>query len=75
MIKIGTANGKTLVALSNAEFTGLAGQTSSNVPDNTNVSLVPIQNKIALVDSKEAELLEIKTLCSEMEAKLTSIGI
>jgi hypothetical protein len=38
MIKIGTANGSTLVTLSNTEFTSLAGQASSNIPDGAKIS-------------------------------------
>jgi hypothetical protein len=75
MIKIGTSGGKTLVLLSSVEFTGLSGNTSANIPDNTNISLAPIQTKIDLVNSKAAELLELKVVCAEMIAKLNSIGI
>ena len=75
MNKIGIANGKVLVTLSNAEFTGLSGQVSSNVPDNTDISLGPIQAKIALVDAKEAELLDLKTTCQDVVDKLNLIGI
>ena len=75
MIKIGTTNGKALVSLTANEFVGLSGKTTSNVSDGTNISLAPIQAKIALVDTKQAELAELKTQCEDIVSKLTSIGI
>jgi hypothetical protein len=75
MIKIGMADGKTLVALTNSEFIGLAGQTTSNIPDGTDVSLAPIKAKLDLVDSKTAELVATRDACNELSAKITAIGV
>jgi hypothetical protein len=75
MIKIGTTDGKALVSLTGSEYTGLSGSTIANTPDGTSVSLSPLQAKIALVDAKQAELLELKTQCQDVIAKLNSIGI
>jgi hypothetical protein len=75
MIKIGTSNGKTLVALSNAEFTGLAGQTTSNFPDNSVIDLTPVKDKLDLVDSNTAELTSLKTNCQNVIDGITAIGL
>jgi hypothetical protein len=75
MIKVGTGSGNVIVLLSNAEFKVMAGSDAGNVPDGTDISLLPVKNKIDLVDSKTAELAEIKTLSASMVQKLTEIGI
>ncbi len=75
MIKVGTAKNKTLVALSDTEFSVLARRDASGTPDDTNISLVPIQEKLSLVGAKEIELKELKTLCNNILAKLNSIGL
>jgi hypothetical protein len=75
MKKIGTSDGKALVLLNSQEFSGLAGDTISNTPDDTAISLAPIQAKLQLVDAKVAELAELKTQCEDVIAKLVAIGI
>lgn len=75
MIKLGTAKSKVLALLTNAEFTVLARRDASKTPDDTNISLTPILAKLSLVDAKEAELKELKTLCANITNKLTAIGL
>ena len=75
MIQIGTANGSTLVTLSNTEFTSLAGQASSNIPDGAKISLAPIKAKLDLVDAKTEDLAELRAQCSAMISKLNVIGV
>lgn len=75
MIKLGTAKGNVLALLTDSEFAGLSGRNASDTPDDTNISLVPIRAKLSLVDAKEAELKELKTLCGNITDKITSIGL
>ena len=73
MIKIGMADGQTLVKLTNKEFTGLAGQTTSNFPDGSVISLAPIKAKIDLVDGNIAGLTELKTKCNDVITDIEAI--
>jgi len=75
MKKLAYGDGVVYVGLSTAEFKGLAGQVYSDVPDGTDISLVPIKKKLDLVDSKTAGLAELKTLSADVVSKLTAIGI
>ena len=75
MKKLAYGDGVVYVGLSTAEFKGLAGQVYSDVPDGTDISLVPIKLKLDLIDSKTAELAELKTLSIGVVDKLTEIGI
>ena len=75
MKKLAFGDGSVYVTLSIAEFTSLSNQTPADVSDGTNISLVSIKHKLDLVDSKTAELLELKTLALAMANKLTEIGI
>ena len=75
MKKLAYGGSEVYVSLTPMEFSGLAGQAHSNVPDGTNVSLNPVKVKIDLVDSKTAELAELKSAAQTMITKLTIIGI
>ena len=75
MIKIGYGSENVIVHLTKQEFKFLADASYSDVPDGTDVSLISIKNKIDLLDSKEAELLDLKNLASSVVQKLTQIGI
>jgi len=75
MKKIAFGSGEIIVSLTPTEFNGLAGKSHSGVADGTNVSLVSIKQKIDLVDSKSAELTEVKKTCLELAAKISDIGI
>ena len=75
MKKLAYGNGLVYVGLTGAEFRGLAGRSYNDVPDGEDISLAPIKAKIDLVDSKEAELLELKTIASSVVDKLNQIGI
>ena len=75
MRKLALGDGKVYVTLSLAEFTGLANKTPAEVADGTDISLVSIGQKLDLVDAKEAELAELKTLASNIVYKLNEIGI
>ncbi len=75
MKKLAFGSNVVMVSLTPAEFKRLAGKTHNNVPDGTNVSLVSVKNKLDLVDDKQAELAELKTLSTNVVAKLVEIGI
>ncbi len=75
MKKLAYGDGVVIVTLSTLEFSGLAGDVHSNTPDGTEISLVHIKQKLDLVDSKEAELAELKSLSSQVVSKLDAIGI
>ena len=75
MIKIGMANGQTLVKLSQQEFTGLAGQATSNYPDGSTISLAPLKAKLDLVDNNAPMLTEAKDACQDVVNKVTAIGL
>ena len=75
MIKIGMADGQTLVKLSQQEFTGLAGQATSNYPDGSTISLAPLKHKLDLVDNNSPALTEAKVKCQEVVDSITAIGL
>lgn len=75
MKKLAYGDGVVYVGLSTTEFKGLAGQSYSDVPDGTDISLVHIKQKLDLVADKTAELAELKTLSNQVVSKLTAIGI
>lgn len=75
MKKLGTSENKTIVLLSNTEFTGLAGQTASNFPDGSDISLAPLKAKLALVDNNSPALTETKKKCQEVVDSITAIGL
>lgn len=75
MIKLAYGDNKVIVTMKANEFTGLAGKTPAQVADGTDISLVSIKQKLDLVDSKTAELLELKGLCDQVSSKLNEIGI
>lgn len=75
MIKIGMADGQTLVKLSPQEFTGLAGQSTSNYPDGSTISLAPLKAKLDLVDNNAPILTAAKEVALELASKVTSIGL
>ena len=75
MIKIGYGSEKVIVHLTKQEFKFLADASYGDVPDGTDVSLEKVQNKLSLVDAKEAELGELKSLCMAAYNKLNQIGI
>ncbi|MCK5017543.1 MAG: hypothetical protein KAS32_10790 [Candidatus Peribacteraceae bacterium] len=75
MKKLAYGDGVVYVGLSTVEFSGLAGESYSNVPDGTDISLVAIKQKLDLVDAKVAELLELKQLSQQVVNKLDNIGI
>ena len=62
--------------MTTTEFKGLSdGVSYSDVPDGTEISLAKIKQKLGLVDSKKAELLELKTAAKNIVNKLSAIGI
>jgi hypothetical protein len=75
MIKIGMADGQTLVKLSPQEFTGLAEQSTSNYPDGSTISLAPLKAKLDLVDNNAPILTAAKEVALELASKVTSIGL
>ncbi len=75
MIKLGYGDGKVIVTLTTTEFKGLAGDSYSDVPDGTDVSLLHIKQKLDLVDTNQAALSQLKTLLTSVVNKLTDIGI
>lgn len=75
MKKLAYGDSVVYVGLTTTEFKGLAGQSYSDVPDGTDISLVHIKQKLDLIDAKEAELAELKTLSASVVNKLTEIGI
>lgn len=75
MKKLGTSENRTIVLLTNTEFTGLAGQTTNNFPDGSEISLVPLKDKLDLVDSNEAELTALKASCQNVIDGITAIGL
>ena len=75
MIKVGYGSDKVIVHLTKQEFNFLAGESYGHVDDGTDVSLVSVKNKIDLIDSKEAELLELKNSATSVVQKLAQIGI
>jgi len=75
MIKIGMADGQTLVKLTSQEFTGLAGQTTSNYPDGSSISLAPLKTKLDLVDNNVPMLTEAKNACQDVVDRVTAIGL
>ncbi len=75
MKKLAYGSNVILVSLTTNEFKVLAGQTHNSVPDGTNVSLVEVKKKLDLVESKQAELLELKNLLVSVVSKLNDIGI
>ena len=75
MIKVGYGSDKVIVHLTRQEFNFLAGESYGNIDDGTDVSLVSVKNKLELIDAKEAELGELKTLCMAAYNKLNQIGI
>jgi hypothetical protein len=75
MKKLAYGNDVVYVTLTTTEFSGLAGKGYSSVPDGTNISLLHIKQKLDLVDAKEAELAELKTLANAVASKIDAIGI
>lgn len=75
MKKIAYGSNVVFVSLTTNEFKLLASKTYNNVPDGTNVSLVPIKNRLDLIAAKDAELLELKNLSASVVSKLSDIGI
>ena len=75
MKKLGTSEGKTIVLLSNTEFTGLTGNTSTNFPDGSEISLSPIKAKLDLIDTKVEDLATLKSQCETVINKLNTIGV
>lgn len=75
MKKLAYGDGVVYVGLSTVEFQGLAGLPYSQVPDGTEVSLQPIKQKVDLVDSKGADLTDLKNLSSQVVDKIASIGL
>ena len=75
MKKLAYGDGVVYVGLSTTEFKGLAGQSYSDIDDGEEISLVHIKQKLDLVDSKTAELAELKALSTNVVDKLTAIGI
>lgn len=75
MIKVGYGSDKVIVHLTRQEFEFLAGDSYGDVPDGTDTSLAKIKNKMDLIDSKKAELLELKELATLTAQKLSQIGI
>jgi len=75
MKKLGTSENKTIVLLSNTEFSGLAGVESSTVLDGAKISLAPIKAKLDLVDAKVEDLATLKAQCNTVIDKLNTIGV
>ncbi len=75
MKKLAYGDGVVYVGLATAEFKGLAGVSYSDVADGEEISLAHIKEKLDLVESKKAELLQLKTLSQNVVNKLDSIGI
>ncbi len=75
MKKLAYGDGVVYVGLSTVEFLGLAGEAYTTVPDGTDISLVHIKQKLDLVGSKKAELLQLKALLISSTNKLNDIGI
>lgn len=75
MKKLAYGDGQVYVSLSTVEFSGLAGVAQSTVPDGTDVSLAAIKQKVDLVDSKTAELSNLKASAQDIVNTLDSIGI
>lgn len=75
MRKLAYGDNVVYVGLSAAEFKGLAGQGYSDVPDGTEISLLPIKQKVDLIDSKGADLTDLKTLSEQVVNKITAIGL
>ena len=75
MIKLAYGGGKVFVSLTSQEFRGLAGEPHSGVADGTDISLLPIKQKLDLVDAKEAELKVLKQAAADVVDKLTAIGM
>ena len=75
MIKIGMADGQTLVKLSAQEFTGIAGKATSNYADGETISLIDLRKKLSLVDNNKAELTAIKELCQSAYGAINDIGL
>lgn len=75
MIKLAFGSSVVLVSLTTNEFKLLADKIHSNVPDGTDVSLTSVKHKLDLVDAKQAELLDLKNLSTNVVSKLNAIGI
>ncbi len=75
MKKLAYGDGVVYVGMTTTAFKGLSGQSYSDVPDGTDISLVSIKQKLDLIASKEAELAELKVLSISVVDKLTAIGI
>ena len=75
MKKLAYGDGAVYVSLTTTEFSGLAGVSHSTVSDGTDISLVALKQKVDLVDSKTAELANLKTSAQDMVNTLDSIGI
>ena len=75
MKKLAYGDGIVYISLTTTEFSGLSGQSHSSVPDGTDISLVAIKQKLDLLDSKTAELADLKASAQDMVNTLDSIGI
>jgi hypothetical protein len=75
MKKIANGDGVVIVGLTTQEFTRLADKSPDDMSFGEDISLLPIKQKLDLIDAKEAELLDVKTAASNLVTKLTAVGI
>lgn len=75
MKKLAYGENVVYVSMTDQEFKGLAGKNHGDVTDGTEISLSHIKQKLDLVDAKQAELTELKTVAQSVVAKITAIGL
>jgi len=75
MKKIGMSEGKTIVLLSDVEFTGLTGNPTGDYSDGSTISLSGLKAKLDLVDNNKPKLTGLKTQCQDVIDQITSVGL
>lgn len=75
MKKLAFGSNVVLVSLTTNEFKLLAGDIHGNIPDGTNITLASVKNKLDLIDDKQSQLSQLKSLSANVVAKLNAIGI
>jgi hypothetical protein len=73
MIKVGTASGSVLVTLSPTEFSGLAGQSYSDTPDGSNISLSRIKQMSDMIDNNKSQLKEVKQKATDLAQTISGL--
>lgn len=75
MRKIANGDGEIIVGMTIPEFERISGSDHGDIALGESVSLASIKNKLDLIDAKQAELSQLKTLSASVVSKLTEIGV